>query len=104
MAPRLAPPEKIPASNDLRGIVAFHVRTKRCQLGWSQETLALNCGLDRTYVSAVERKRWNISLSNLEAIAHALELPPWTLLVPIGKDRQPIVDHTCDHPTKRFPD
>lgn len=41
------------------------------------------CELDRTYVSAVERARWNIALSNIERLAKALEVEPWTLLVPL---------------------
>lgn len=51
--------------------------------GWSQEQLAFECGLDRTYVSAIERSRWNVSLSNIEKMAAALKVKPWTLLVPV---------------------
>ncbi len=51
--------------------------------GWSQERLALACELDRTYVSAIERSVWNVSLANIEKLAQALEVEPWTLLVPI---------------------
>ena len=50
--------------------------------GWSQERLALECELDRTYVSAVERLRWNVSLSNIERLARALDTPIWQLLKP----------------------
>jgi transcriptional regulator with XRE-family HTH domain len=50
--------------------------------GWSQERLALECELDRTYVSAVERSRWNISLANIERLALALDVPAWSLLKP----------------------
>jgi len=50
--------------------------------GWSQERLAMECELDRTYVSAVERSHWNVSLSNIERFAVALEMPPWALLKP----------------------
>jgi transcriptional regulator with XRE-family HTH domain len=51
------------------------------QLGWSQERLALECDLDRTYVSALERSVWNVSLSSIEVIATALGAKPWMLLV-----------------------
>lgn len=51
--------------------------------GWSQERLALTCDLDRTYVSALERRVWNVSLSNIEKIATALDTEPWRLLVPV---------------------
>ncbi|WP_425293608.1 helix-turn-helix domain-containing protein [Lampropedia puyangensis] len=42
----------------------------------------MECELDRTYVSAVERSRWNVSLSNIEKIAKALDVAPWALLKP----------------------
>ncbi len=40
----------------------------------------MECDLDRTYVSAVERSRWNVSLSNMERMAHALDTKVWMLL------------------------
>ena len=42
----------------------------------------MECELDRTYVSAVERSRWNVSLSNIERLALALGVEPWSLLYP----------------------
>jgi len=76
------PPTEMPNPADLRGVLAFNVRVLRVGKGWSQEALALECGLDRTYVSAVERCRWNVSLSNIEAFALALGVEPWRLLKP----------------------
>lgn len=84
MSAKLRRPEEIPAEDNLRGILAYHLRLMRFEKGWSQERLALEAGLDRTYVSAVERSVWNISLSNLEALAKAVNTPPWKLLKPIG--------------------
>jgi transcriptional regulator with XRE-family HTH domain len=75
-------PKKLPASENLREVLAYNIRVARVAKGWSQEDLALECELDRTYVSAVERARWNVSLSNIERFALALELEPWTLLKP----------------------
>jgi transcriptional regulator with XRE-family HTH domain len=77
-----APPSTLPLINDVRGIFAYQVRLRRVEIGWSQERLALECGLDRTYVSAVERSKWNISLSNIERLAAALNVPIWQLLKP----------------------
>jgi transcriptional regulator with XRE-family HTH domain len=42
----------------------------------------MECELDRTYVSAIERSRWNVSLSNIERLAMALEVQAWSLLQP----------------------
>lgn len=48
------------------------VRELRKQKGLSQEALALECDLDRTYIGGVERGERNISLLNIHKIAHAL--------------------------------
>ena len=82
MPAKLTPPTSLPDPDNLRGILAYWLRLHRVQKSWSQERLALECDLDRTYVSAVERLHWNVSLSNLDRFAQALGVPPWTLLVP----------------------
>ena len=73
-------PTQLPDPDNLRDVLAYWVRLKRVEKGWSQERLALECELDRTYVSAVERSRWNVSLSNMERMAHALDTKVWMLL------------------------
>jgi transcriptional regulator with XRE-family HTH domain len=75
-------PTQLPDPANVREVLAYQIRVRRVTLGWSQERLALECGLDRTYVSAVERSRWNISLSNMEKIAASLDTPVWSLLKP----------------------
>ncbi|MFZ4625893.1 MAG: helix-turn-helix domain-containing protein [Rhodoferax sp.] len=90
MSAKPTPPTVVPVSNDLRGTLAFRVRTLRVAKGWSQERLALECELDRTYVSAVERSRWNISLANIDRLARALEVAPWTLLQPVSVKGEPV--------------
>lgn len=62
-------------------IVAENVRARRLSLGLSQERLAHNCGLHRTYIGAVERAERNITISSLERIARALSIPASALLV-----------------------
>lgn len=52
------------------------VRQARMKVGISQEELAFRCGLDRTYVSGVERGTRNPSLKNIEKIAKALKISP----------------------------
>ena len=64
----------LPDSNNLRDVLAYNIRLLRVGKGWSQEELSSQCGLDRTYVSAVECSRWNVSLSNIERMAQALDV------------------------------
>jgi transcriptional regulator with XRE-family HTH domain len=51
------------------------LRSVRETAGVSQEKLAERAGLHRTYVSSVERGQRNISLLNMEKLAHALQVP-----------------------------
>jgi transcriptional regulator with XRE-family HTH domain len=48
------------------------VRSLRAKTGLTQEAFADKCGLDRTYISGIERGRRNVSLRNVEVIADAL--------------------------------
>jgi len=66
----------------LREILAHNIRRLRLEQAVSQEELAFRCELDRTYISAIERCVWNISLGNIEKIAIALQVEPWQLLLP----------------------
>ena len=56
------------------------VRSERAKVGLSQEKLALSSGLDRTYISGIERGRRNPSLKNIGRIANALKVPITELL------------------------
>ncbi|MDO5059983.1 MAG: helix-turn-helix transcriptional regulator [Neisseria sp.] len=82
MSNKLQAPSELPDSSNLRAVLAYNMRLFRVNKGWSQEELARKCGLDRTYVSAVERQRWNIALSNIEKMALALGIAPYQLLLP----------------------
>lgn len=48
------------------------VRKLRTAQGLSQEAFADLCGLDRTYISGIERGKRNVSLRNIDVIADAL--------------------------------
>lgn len=50
------------------------VRELRAAKGLSQEAFAALCGLDRTYISGIERGVRNLSLINIHALAKALEI------------------------------
>lgn len=52
------------------------IRNIRKQRGVSQEGLALACGLDRTYISGIERGTRNPSLTNIFKVAAALDVSP----------------------------
>ncbi len=82
MSAKPKPPTGLPNPNNLRDVLAFNVRILRVRLCWSQVALAMKCGLDRTYVSAVERRKWNVSLSTIETLANALGVQAWELLKP----------------------
>lgn len=56
------------------------MRRLRAERDWSQEYLANECRLNRTYLSAVERSEQNISIDNLYRVATGLGVDSWTLL------------------------
>lgn len=62
-------------------IFAENVREYRKTRGLSQEGLADLANLHRTYISAVERERRNISIDNIERIAKALDIEPYCLFI-----------------------
>lgn len=63
-----------------RDILAKNMRRLRAERGLSQEALAHECGINRTYLSAVERAERNVSIDNIGRIATGLRVEPWTLL------------------------
>jgi transcriptional regulator with XRE-family HTH domain len=56
------------------------MRTLRRARGLSQEALADEIGIDRTYCGSVERAERNVSIDNVARIAKALAVEPWQLL------------------------
>jgi transcriptional regulator with XRE-family HTH domain len=63
------------------------IRKRREEVGLSQEGLAEEAGLHRTYISLVERGRRNISVDALSQIAEALGVYPSKLLA--DAEREP---------------
>lgn len=65
-----------------RDVLATNIIRLRAARGWSQEALAFEAGLHRTFVAHVERQVRNISLDNLERLAVAFGVPTYRLLKP----------------------
>lgn len=64
--------EKASTPHPARKIFARNLRQARRLKEISQEALALQAGLSRTYVSEVERGERNISIDNMGLLADAL--------------------------------
>ena len=56
------------------------IRNKRLELKITQESLALQCGIDRSYVGRIERGEVNITIEKLYEIAKILKINPQELL------------------------
>ena len=65
---------------ELRRRFAANVRTRRKELQLSQEELAFESGLHRTYISGIERGIRNVGIDNIGLIAKALKVEPMLLL------------------------
>lgn len=65
---------------DPRMVFGRQLAALRKQVGLSQEALALESGLARSYLGGVERGQRNIALLNICRLAVALSVPPSKLL------------------------
>ena len=54
--------------------VGKRIKELRLAKNMSKEDFAFKCGLDRTYITSLERGKRNVSLINLEKIANAFEM------------------------------
>jgi transcriptional regulator with XRE-family HTH domain len=72
-------PTKVPNSRLLKRLGA-RLRTARAEKGLSQESLAFAAGLDRSYVSGIERGEFNVSILTLSRLAKTLGVGLATLL------------------------
>ena len=67
---------------ELRAIFATNLRRRRLACGLSQEMLAHEADIDRTYVSALERGLYSPTIDMLERLAVVLETEAYRLLLP----------------------
>ena len=68
------------------GLKLIEIRKTR---GWSQERLALESGLARSYLGGVERGQRNIALLNIFKLAEALGVEPSALLEAPATGQEP---------------
>jgi len=72
-------------STDPRVLFGLRLAEIRKAKGLSQERLALESGLARSYLGGVERGQRNIALLNIYRLAEALGVAPAKLLEPPGR-------------------
>ena len=65
---------------EIREILASNMKRLRAQASLSQEDLADRAGIDRTYVSALERRVYAASIDLLAKLAAAFGVEPAELL------------------------
>ena len=71
--------------NTLEQSFGLVLREKRKDQGFSQEALALEAGIDRNFVSLLERGLNQPSLSTIFKLANALNLKPSDLVMDLEK-------------------
>ena len=59
---------------DIKKILGTKIKKIRGEKHMSQEELAFESGLHRTYISDIERGSRNVSIKNIERIAKALDV------------------------------
>lgn len=65
---------------DIRQKFGIKIKQLRTEKGLSQEKLALNAGLDRTYLPSIEKGERNVSLEVINKLALALNVKPSELI------------------------
>jgi transcriptional regulator with XRE-family HTH domain len=77
---------------EIREILAANLKRLRKAKGLSQEELAHQVGIDRTYVSALERRVYAASIDLVERLAKALQVDTQTLMSPPPESETPPTD------------
>jgi transcriptional regulator with XRE-family HTH domain len=80
----MAKPSPKYAGNPVLTGLGTVVREVRAKNGVSQEALAVDAELDRSYMGGIERGEHNLTLINLQRIATALGTKPSKLLQAAG--------------------
>ena len=67
---------------DVRRQLGLNMQRLRREKEWSQEVLAFESGIHRTYISGLERGVRNPTITIVQKLADALKVPFGTLLDP----------------------
>lgn len=73
---------------DIREVLARNLRRYRREKGFSQEELAHRAGIDRTYVSSLERRVYAAGIDVLDRLAVALGIQAADLLMASEMERK----------------
>lgn len=80
----MAKPSNTYAGNEVLAALGAAIRLKRAELGLSQEALAAEAELDRSYVGGIERGEHNLTVMNIKKLADALLIKPSKLFDTAG--------------------
>ena len=70
----MAKPSPNHAGDEMLVALGKAIRVSRAEIGISQEALAVDANLDRSYLGGIERGEHNLTLMNLAKISQALGL------------------------------
>ena len=73
---------------EIREVFARNLRKARQEKGLSQEALAYDAGVDRTYISALERGVYSATIDMVAKLAAVLNIEPSELLQRSIRSRQ----------------
>jgi transcriptional regulator with XRE-family HTH domain len=59
---------------DIKHLFGANLKKLRVEKGWSQEQLALNSNIDRTYIPSIESGKRNVSILIVQKLAVALNV------------------------------
>ncbi|MBL0923454.1 MAG: helix-turn-helix transcriptional regulator [Sphingomonadaceae bacterium] len=83
---------------DIRKLFGANVRRIREESHWSQAEIAARMGLDRAYISIIERGGQNVTLHSIWEVAQALRVRPAELFVENAGEDEPKIEPRPDEP------
>lgn len=82
---------------DIREVFGRNLRRSRHAKGLSQEALAHEIDMDRTYISSLERGQYSASIDTIAKLARALGVEPDELLRSASPTGAKSSDHIRSH-------